>query len=124
VDTYNSIGDLKGAHAKAQKKLNVGIALEQPATTDAPYEFEDRLEELDLQHKYLKVWVPEVHDLILMKTMRAYDHDLEVIQQIVEEKENEVKLDVLVDRLINEMTHVIGEPERIKGNFLAVVERS
>jgi hypothetical protein len=35
-----------------------------------------------LRLKRLTVVVPERHDLVLMKTLRGYQHDVEVIEQI------------------------------------------
>jgi len=43
---------------------------------NASYENEDRLKELNrIKLKNLRLLVPEIHDLILMKTIRGYAHD-------------------------------------------------
>lgn len=111
---------LKEAHLKAQDKLKIEIPLEQAAVADGPYNFEDRLCDVDLKLKFLKVRVPEIHDLILMKTMRSYAHDLDAIREMAEK--NTLDLSVFRDRFLNEMTHVIGENSRIQINFLAMIE--
>jgi hypothetical protein len=68
----------------------------------------------------LRVWVPEKHDLALMKAMRAYEHDLQAIVKI--HAHSPLDLDTLVGRSQDEMTP-IGDPARIRGNVLSVVER-
>lgn len=64
--------------------------------------------------------VPERHDLVLMKAVRAYEHDLEVIVEI--HARSQLDLDTLVARWEREM-RPIGDPVRLRGNFLSVVER-
>ena len=87
---------------------------------DAPCEFESRLERVRPDLQKLTVLVPEKHDLVLMKALRCYEHDLEAIAQI--HAHAPLDLDTLVRRYEDEMTP-IGEPRRIRANFLVVVER-
>jgi hypothetical protein len=53
-----------------------------------------------------------------MKALRCYEHDLEVIAEIHEHAPLDLK--TLVRRFEEEMTP-IGDPDRIRGNFLVVV---
>ena len=81
----------------------------------------DRVVERVLPHlTRLKVLVPERHDLVLMKAVRCYEHDLAAISEI--HQRASLDLAVLVQRFEEEMTP-IGEPTRIRNNFLVVVER-
>ncbi len=65
--------------------------------------------------------MPERHDLVLMKTIRGYEHDLQTIEAI--HRGFALDLDVLVDRYEQEMTAVIGDPKRLEGSLLAMIER-
>jgi len=69
----------------------------------------------------LVVRIPEIHDLILMKTIRCYEHDLEVIDEI--SKKNKVDPDILIERFENEMDHVVINRQRLVTNFAAVLAR-
>jgi hypothetical protein len=65
--------------------------------------------------------VPEKHDLVLMKVVRGYEHDLEAIEGI--HAHSPLRLETLVDRYQTEMGSVIGSPTRLRGHFLTMVER-
>jgi hypothetical protein len=92
----------------------------QSGVADAPHDFESRLERVLPDLDRLRVWVPEKHDLALMKAMRAYEHDLQAIAEI--HAHSRLDLDTLIGRFQDEMAP-IGDPARIRGNILAVVER-
>ncbi len=85
-----------------------------------PYNYQDRLERHLPELKNLEVWVLEKHDLVLSKTVRCYEHDL---QQIVEIHESvELSFDLLVERFGSEMNDAIGDPGRIRSNFLIMID--
>jgi hypothetical protein len=88
---------------------------------DPPYEFESRLVRVLPALHRLEVYVPEKHDLVLMKTMRADEHDVQVIVEI--HANSPLDLDTLVHRFRFEMDAAIGDPQRLRSNFLVVVER-
>lgn len=69
----------------------------------------------------LRVFVPEKHDLVLMKTLRGYEHDLQAIAEI--HAFSPLDLEILVGRWEQEMQAAIGDPARLRTNFLALVER-
>jgi hypothetical protein len=94
--------------------------VEKSSVADAPFEFEARLQRAMPHLRRLKVMVPEKHDLVLMKAMRGYEHDLQVIAEI--HAHSPLDLDTLIRRYQEAMTP-IGDPARIRGNLLAVVER-
>lgn len=120
IDTTHSVADIEEALALARKETGLDVPFQVVGIFDAPYSYEDRLTSLSLGFERLRILVPEKHDLVLMKTVRGQDNDIEAIRQIAKE----VGLDrsVLVDRFINDMTHVHGDSRFLRGNFLAVIE--
>jgi len=122
IDTWNSTKDLKDAYEKAKKSTGLEIPLGQVSVGDAPINFEDRLEVFKPQKfKKLIVKVPEVGDLILMKTLRGYEHDLESIEEMV--KTQKVKAEILTQRYATELGSAIGNKRVLDINFLAMIER-
>ena len=95
------------------------VPILKSAVADAPDDFESRLERALPQLSRLTVLVPEKHDLVLMKAMRCYEHDLEAIVQI--HANSPLDLEILIRRFKNEMAP-IGDPTRIRRNVLVVVE--
>jgi hypothetical protein len=88
---------------------------------DAPYDFEDRLIPIrELRLKRLTVVVPERHDLVLMKTLRGYQHDVEVIEQV--HRRQPLVFEVLRSRWKREMSHAVADPRRANLNFVEVVD--
>lgn len=121
VDTWTTVhAALTAAAEKARAATGLDVPLQKSAVADAPFEFESRLERVLPNLPRLKILVPERHDLVLMKAVRCYEHDLDAIVEI--HVHSPLDLDVLVRRFEDEMTP-IGDPARIRGNFLAVVER-
>jgi hypothetical protein len=121
IDTWTAVkGDLAAAAERARLATGLDIPVTQSGVADAPYDFESRLERVLSHLDRLRVWVPEKHDLTLMKAMRGYEHDLQAIVEI--HAHSALDLDTLVGRFRHEMTPV-GDPARIRGNILAVVER-
>lgn len=122
IDSFNNINSLQAAYKKAKKETGLDIPLSQAGVADGPYNFEDRLKTYKgISMKKLIVKIPEIHDLILMKTVRGYEHDLEVIQEIC--RKNRVNRKVLVERYETEMGHVIGNKSTLDLNFAAVLSR-
>ena len=121
IDTWNAIHEeLARAALRARASTGFDVPVQQSRVADAPCDFETRLERVLGDLARLAVFVPERHDLVLMKAVRAYEHDLEVIAEI--DARFPLDLETLVTRWETEMTP-IGDPLRIRGNFLAVVER-
>ena len=121
IDTWTSIHDeLSRAVSTARSSTGLEVPVQQAGVADAPSEFETRLHRTLEDLRRLAVLVPERHDLVLMKAVRAYEHDLEVIVEI--HARFPLDLETLVTRWETEM-RPIGDPVRIRGNFLSVVER-
>lgn len=122
IDTWNTIqGSLAVAVEKARQITGLPVPFQQSGVADAPYRFESRLERVLPQLARLTVQVPERHDLVLMKTMRCDEHDLDAISEM--HAYAPLDLEVLVQRFKDEMNAAIGDPQRIRGNLLVVVER-
>lgn len=122
IDTKDTVPTaLEEAAAKARAETGLEIQVQPVAIYDGPYEFEDRLVELDLGFAKLKVEVPEKHDLALMKIVRGYEHDLEAIEQM--HRYEPLALETLVERFRSEMKHVTKRGGELRLNLLALVAR-
>lgn len=121
IDTWTNVeAGLAAAADRARVATGLDVPVQKSGVADAPVDFESRLERVLPKLTRLKVLVPERHDLVLMKAVRCYEHDLAAIAEI--HAHSPLDLDVLVRRFKDEMTP-IGEPGRIRANFLVVVER-
>ena len=121
IDAINDVKGLQKAYEATKQKTGVDIPLEQVSVFDAPYDYEDRLVILeDSSLTNLVIKIPEIHDLILMKTIRGYEHDFEAIQEMIEK--NEVSKSTLEERIRNELGQAIGNKKRIGLNFSALLE--
>jgi hypothetical protein len=123
IDTWNSpFEDLAEAIEQAREKTGLAVPVEHAGVADAPYDFEERLQPLDLPGvTKLRLRVPEKHDLVLMKMIRGYEHDLETAREIHDR--HGLDLDVLLRRYTEEMSHVVADPGALDLNLLALVER-
>ncbi|MBM3271207.1 MAG: hypothetical protein FJZ01_26540 [Candidatus Sericytochromatia bacterium] len=86
-----------------------------------PIDFEDRLWAPELGMQRLRIWVPEAHDLALLKTSRCEAHDIAAIEQI--HAKNPLSPAILEERYHETLTQVIGPPGRFRLNMLALVAR-
>jgi hypothetical protein len=122
IDTMNDVSDIEESYIAAKKETGLKVPFGPARVADAPYNYESRLQQLKLKGlKRLNILVPEKHDLVLMKVVRGYENDLSTIEEIA--VLNGLDFNTLVSRYILEMSHVIGDPRRLKLNFLAAIER-
>lgn len=56
-----------------------------------------------------------------MKVVRGFEHDLEGIEEMA--RNNVVSQDILVERFTKEMKSVVGNPQKLKLNFLAMFDQ-
>jgi hypothetical protein len=92
----------------------------EAAVFDAPYSYEGRLQQYDqINLSFLRVYVPEQHDLALMKIVRGYENDTQTICEIHENMP--FCFETLMERFLTEMTHVIGNSNTIRMNFLQTI---
>ena len=81
------------------------IPLAQAPVPHAPIAYEERRYKPDLPLRNLVLWVPERHDLLMMKALRAAKHDLRVIKEM-----NEITpfdMETIVERYNFEMRRTI-----------------
>jgi len=97
IDSWNNVDQIKEAYEKAKVSTGFNIPFGKVSVGDGPYNFEDRLIDFEpAVFKNLQVRVPEVMDLILMKTVRGYEHDLNAIEQMI--KTQKVSLEKLTEK--------------------------
>lgn len=122
IDTWNNISSaVERAAVGAREATGLDIPIERAAVADAPYFYEERLHELSGIFQKLVLFVPERHDLALMKVVRGDRHDVDVIAEI---HENEpLDLQILLDRFEEEMSHVIKDEQILRLQFRLLIER-
>jgi hypothetical protein len=122
IDTWTRVReDLAVAARRARQAAGLPVPLAQSAVADGPHDFESRLERSLPRLRRLRVMVPEKHDLVLMKVLRGDEHDLQAIEAI--HRRSPLDLSILVRRYREEMSATIIDPGRLRGQFLAMVER-
>jgi hypothetical protein len=123
IDTWNAPFEALAEEIdRAGRRSALPVPVEHAGVADAPYNFETRLELLEVPGvSKLRLRVPEKHDLVLMKTIRGYEHDLETAREI--HLKHGLDLEVLVERYLEEMSHVVGDRQTLDLKFLALVER-
>jgi hypothetical protein len=85
------------AVARAREKSPAPVPVQKATIAEPPYSFEDRLERLSIKGlKKLRVFVPEAHDLVLLKIARGEAHDLDAVEDI--HRAAPLDLDTLVSR--------------------------
>jgi len=121
IDTANQmLEELQHAFEAATKKTGLAIPVSMAGVFDPPYCYEDRLQQHDqINLKFLKVYVPEQHDLALMKIVRGYENDIQTICEIHENMP--FCFETLIERFLTEMTQVIGNSNAIRMNFLLAI---
>ena len=97
------------------------IPLDRAAVADPPYNYEDRRQRLDLPFRNLVVWVPERHDLLLMKAVRAARHDEEVIVEM--HRAEPFDLETIIERYNSEMGQAVGNHDIFDQNIQLIVEK-
>lgn len=127
LDHISHLSDTaRRAVARAIERMQREEGLKEPppisytGTLDAPETFHDRCVQLDLPgFRFLKVYVPERHDLALMKTARGDSRDLDALAVLHEAEP--LAFETLLARY-NEMQFV-GDPRTLRFNFLLLIER-
>lgn len=124
IDTAHQVHrEIKDAVDAARRETGLNISVEHPGVEDPPYNFEERLQTVHISGlKKLTIKVPEKHDLVLMKTVRGQENDLQVAEEI--HRNHPLDINVLIGRWVTEVTtQAIGDPRRLDGNLLVLVER-
>lgn len=122
VDTFETnLAALATTFEKAREVSGLHIPVQPAPAGDLPWNYEARLVRVLPHLARLEVYVPERHDLVLSKTLRCHEGDLQCAEEM--HALDPLALDVLVERFVNEMDHVIGHPRRVRHNFLVCIER-
>ena len=121
IDTANRMPEeLQHAFEAATKETGLAIPVSKAGVFDPPYCYADRLQQYDqINLKFLQVYVPEQHDLALMKIVRGYENDIQTICEIHENMP--FCFETLIERFLTEMTQVIGNSNTIRMNFLLAI---
>lgn len=121
VDTWDALNaELATAIDAATTETELDIPVRHSGVAQAPWNFQDRLERQLPELEHLQVWVMEKHDLALSKTVRGDEHDEQHIVEI--HRSVGLDYDVLVQRFRSEMASVVGDLERIRAQFLQLIE--
>jgi hypothetical protein len=103
---------------RVRKRTGIAIPVTPAPEADPPEGFEERLQQHALKGtSRLRVWLPERHDLALMKAARGETPDLEAIVDI--HRHQALELDVLIERYPEMMP--IGPRSRFRLRFLAMI---
>ena len=113
-------GDLDENIRIAEGRTKLRIPIDRAAVADPPYDYEDRRHPLALPFRKLAIWVPERHDLLLMKAVRAARHDVQVLHQM--HQTEPFQLDVVLDRFEREMGQAIIDPKILRLQFTYIIE--
>lgn len=122
IDTIGQLPEsLKSAFDRAADITGTSIPVTPVGVWDAPHDYKSRLVTLgELGLHNLEIVVPERHDLALMKTVRGYENDFQAIAEMHEQEP--LSGEILLDRYLNEMWHVIGRHEVIDLNFVLLIQ--
>jgi hypothetical protein len=113
-------GDLDEQVRRAAERTRSRIPIDRAAVADPPWNYEDRRQPLDLHLGKLAIWVPERHDLLLMKAVRAARHDVQVLQQM--HAAEPFQLGVLLDRFRREMGQATIDQRILELQFAYIIE--
>lgn len=121
IDTANQLPEeLQVAFEAASEKTGLAIPVSMAGVFDSPYYYEDRLQQYDpINLKFLKIYIPERHDLALMKIVRGYENDIQTICEIHEN--TPFCFETLVERFLKEMRQVIGRSNSIRMSFVLTI---
>lgn len=74
-----------------------------------PFNYEERRQRLSLGLRSLVIWVPDRHDLLLMKMLRASEQDLSMVEEM--HRARPFNLEQIVERYNHEIGHAISSDE-------------
>jgi hypothetical protein len=114
---------IKKAVAKVRQEtgLSIEVSAAGGAVGDWPYHSDERMIRVMPQLKNLAVYALEKHDVALSKALRGDENDIVAIQQL--HQQVGLDKDILVERYLKEMTHVIGNRARLDQNFVLLIDR-
>lgn len=121
VDFIGDFSAFQVAYEKAKQETGLDIPFESVNWADGPHEMEDRLQKIkEPKLQNIQIFYPDPYDLVLMKTKRGEQHDLEANTEICT-NEN-LKEEELIKRYNEEMGHTIGNKTILQLNMFALIE--
>ena len=106
----------------ARATASAPVPIQRATIAEPPYSFEDRLVPHPITGlRKIQLFIPEAHDLALMKVARGEAHDLEAIEDI--HRAAPLDLETLVARYLETVPQVMGRIETHRLNFLAAIAR-
>ncbi|MCW5806836.1 MAG: hypothetical protein KIT31_31045 [Deltaproteobacteria bacterium] len=121
VDTLDALTDELRAAVDRATFAGLSVPISASTVAQVPDNYDQRLERVLPHLKNLEVWVLERHDLALSKIVRGVEHDMQQLEEI--HRHHRLDFEVLVERFRTEMASVVGDPSRIRLNFLELIER-
>jgi hypothetical protein len=122
VDLFNHPGLEFLEAVAACRNLPGAIPISTVGIASPPYDFEDRLTLVPIDGlQFLRVFIPEAHDLALLKLVRGEAHDLDAIEDM--HRVAPFTLDALLARYHETRHTLIGPERRLRTSFLALVTR-
>ncbi len=121
IDTWPLFGQLdEKSCERASRKTGLKVPVQPSGVAQGPESFDERLRQVKRLHlRNIKVYVPERHDLAIMKTTRGYTDDLQAVELV--HKRTPLDLEKLIERY--KETWVTGPRSSFRLSFLALVER-
>jgi hypothetical protein len=122
IDTWHDVPEpVLHAYRRVIAEAGEDVPISKAGVADLPYDAEDRLVEVQIDLEHLRVWVPERHDLALSKIIRAYQHDLDTVEEM--HAVNPLDERTIFERFEHEMGHVIADERKLRLNFAMLVGR-
>lgn len=123
TDDVDYIGRLSRAVESAVERLRERgvpvIPLHGVGVFFPPESFDERLQRVEPNLERLRVFIPERHDLAIMKVARGFAHDLEGVEEL--HAAEPLELEVLIERFAE--TDVTGSTGLFAEAFLDLVSR-
>lgn len=108
---------------RARSRMASPLPVQTAGVFQPPYDYEERCQPVELEGgTTLKVWVPERHDLALMKIARGEGPDLDAVVEM--HGVDPFDLEVLVLRYHATRIQFIGSPEDLRDHFLEAIRRT
>jgi hypothetical protein len=106
---------------RVKRRTGMAIPITPTPVAEAPERFEERLQQYPLRGaRRLTVFLPERHDLVMMKTARGETPDLEATIDI--HRQAPLDPDVLIQRYSEMIGIVTGPPSRFRLSFLGMID--
>jgi hypothetical protein len=107
---------------RAQAHTANPISVTNAGPYEAPYDWEDRRQAIDIPGvTKVRIFVPERHDLALMKVARGVSHDLQAIEDM--HHQSPFRLATLISRYHDMRRQHIGSHSELQLTFVALIER-